>query len=131
MKPVSVMIVENNTDLRNTLRRAFEDHDYPTWTCQEPETAVSVFAAIHPSVVLLDLDIEWANPLELIDAWKDISPETRVIVESVTADAVRMQEAIDHGAQVFLIKPYSLTHLFELLEGENPAAIKVMGSTAA
>jgi two-component system, chemotaxis family, chemotaxis protein CheY len=120
MQPVSIMIVENNTDLRNTLRHAFEDRGYLTWTCHAPEIAVSIFAAIHPSVVLLDLDFEGARPMELLDAWKEMSPHTRVIVESTTADAHRMREAIDHGARAFLIKPYTLAPLFDLLEQEMP-----------
>ena len=120
MKPASIMIVETNSDLRNTLRHAFEDRGYLTWTCPAPEIAISIFAAVHPSVVLLDLDFEGANPLQMIDTWKQMAPNTRVIVESTTADAQRMREAIDHGAQAFLIKPYSLAPLFDLLEEQFP-----------
>lgn len=120
MKPLSIMIVENNTDLRNTLRHAFEDRGYLTWTCPAPEIAVSIFAAIQPSVVILDLDFEGPNPLRLIDAWRELSPNTRVIVESTATDAVRMREAMDRGAYAFLVKPYSLEPLFDLLEKEIP-----------
>jgi len=120
MKTVSIMIVENNTDLRNTLRHAFEDRGYLTWTCPGPEIALSIFDAVHPNVVLLDLDFEGTDPMALLDIWKDLSPKTLVIVESKTADARRMRDAIDHGAQAFLIKPYSLTPLFDMLEKDLP-----------
>jgi DNA-binding NtrC family response regulator len=116
----SIMIVENNADLRNTLRHAFEDRGYTTWTCPAPEIAVSIFRAVQPSIVIVDLDFEGFDVLPLIDAWREIAPHTRVIVESTTADADRMREALAHGAQAYLTKPYSLAPLFELLEKEIP-----------
>jgi len=58
--------------------------------------------------------------LHLLDIWRDIAPHTRVIVESTTADANRMREAMDHGAHAFLTKPYSLPPLFDLLEKDIP-----------
>ena len=120
MKATSIMIVETNPDLRNTLRHAFEDHGYLTWTCPGTEMAVSIFTAVHPSIVLLDLDFEGPSPLRLIYEWKAQSPTTRVIVESTTADAVRMREAMDHGAHAYLVKPYTLAPLFDLIEKNIP-----------
>src|SRR5258708_26467952 len=112
MRPATIMIVENNADLRDTLRHAFEDRGYKTWTCPAPEIAVSIFSAIRPSVVILDLDFEGFNSLPLIDALRELSPDTRVIVESKFADDKRMRDAIDHGALACLAKPYALPPLF-------------------
>jgi DNA-binding NtrC family response regulator len=120
MKPASIMIVENNTALRNILRHAFENRGYITWTCPAPEIAISIFSAIQPSIVILDLDFEGFNSLPLIDAWRVLSPETRVIVESTCTDDTRMQEAIVHGAHACLAKPFDLLPLFELLERDFP-----------
>src|SRR5690348_822241 len=106
--PVSIMIVENNNDLRNTLRHAFEDRGYLTWTCPVLEIASSIFEAIQPSIVILDLDLEGQNILDLIESWRRKAPHTRVIVESEKEDAFLMREALMHGAQAFLTKPYSL-----------------------
>jgi len=120
MKTASVMIVEKSTDLRNTLRHAFEDRGYLTWTCPALEIAVSIFAAVQPHVVLLDLDFEGPNSMHLIEIWKKTAPNTRIIVESTMADAGRMQEAMRHGAHAFLVKPYQLAPLFNLLEEDIP-----------
>jgi DNA-binding NtrC family response regulator len=116
------MIVENNSDLRNTLRNAFEGRGYLTWTCRAPEIAVSIFETIQPSVVILDLDFEEGHILDLLDIWRERSPQTRVIVESASSDAERMQEAMKHGAHAFLTKPFALAPLFHLLEDDIPPA---------
>ncbi len=120
MKYVSIMIVENNSDLRNTLRHAFEDRGYLTWSCRAPEIAVSLFETVRPTVVILDLDFEDGHSFDLLDIWRERSPKTRVIVESASSDAERMQEAMKHGAHAYLTKPYSLAPLIRLLENAFP-----------
>lgn len=106
--------------MRNTLRHAFEDRGYLTWTCPAPEIALSIFSAVHPNVVLLDIDFVGEKALDLLDIWRDEAPQTRVIVESAVADTTRMREAMDHGAAAYLVKPLSLAPLFDLLEQEVP-----------
>jgi DNA-binding NtrC family response regulator len=118
--PASIMIVENNIEYCNTLRYAFEDRGYITWICPGPEMAETIFSEIHPNFVLLDLDLEDPNPLELIAAWSELAPHTRVIVGITIPDVRRLREAIDHGAYAFLIKSFSLAPLFDLLEKEIP-----------
>jgi DNA-binding NtrC family response regulator len=122
VKSVSIMIVEDNSDLRNTLRHAFEDRGYLTWSCPTPEIAVSIFETVQPSIVILDLDFEGSQLFDLLDSWRKLSPTTRVIVESATADAERIQEAINHGAHAFFSKPYSLVPLLHFLENGVPPA---------
>ncbi len=116
-RPTSIMIVENNTDLRNTLRHVFEDRGYLTWTCPLPEIAISIFRAIQPSMIILDLDYEDCSAIQLLDDWLTQAPSTRIIVESVRED--RIQEAKDHGAREYLTKPYTLEPLYELIDHDE------------
>jgi DNA-binding NtrC family response regulator len=120
MKPASIMIVETDTDLRNTLRHAFETRGYLTWTCPFPEMAESIFTAILPDVVFLDLDLEGRDLILLIDAWKELAPQTCFVVEGLAADTLRMQEAIDHGARTYFVKAGPIGPLVNLLEKEHP-----------
>jgi DNA-binding NtrC family response regulator len=121
VKSVSIMIVENNSDLRQTLRHAFEDRGYLTWTCRNPDIAVSIFESIQPSVVILDLDFD-ENVLQILESWRLIAPDTRVVVESAEANTERIRAAMERGAHAFLTKPFSLVPLFQLLEDGMPPA---------
>jgi len=118
MKPVSIMIVDDNADYRDQLRHAFEDRGYLTWTCPGHEIAESIFAAIQPNIVVLDLDLGETNPLDLIDAWREMAPGTRILVELTVPDVHRLRQALDHGAHAFVIKTHSFAPLFDLLEKE-------------
>jgi len=120
MKPTSVMIVEYNTDLCDTLRHAFEDRGYITWTFPNPDIAVSVFSTIQPAVIVLDLDVAGSQAFEMMEACKVQCPEASLIVKSGTADSARMQKAKEHGAEAFLVKPYALAPLFEILDRKVP-----------
>ena len=112
------MIVEMDAQMRNYFRHAFIARGYKTWTCPWPEIANSIFTAVHPELILLDWDGRDARALELLDTWKKTDPETRVIIESDTADAPRMEMAMDHGADAFVVKSLSLVTLFHLIENE-------------
>jgi len=122
MKPASIMIIETDSDLRNTLRHAFETRGYLTWTCPIPEMAESIFTAILPDVVFLDLDLdlEGRDLILLIDAWKELAPQTCFIVEGHAADALRMHKAINHGARTCFVKAGPIGPLVNLLEKEHP-----------
>ena len=116
MKLASVIIVEDNTDLCETLRHAFEDRGFLTWTFPRAGTAESLVDALHPDVVLFDLDMQGEEALLYISAWKKQSPGTFVFVESSRGDAEHLRIAMDHGADGFFVKPFSLVPLFELLD---------------
>jgi DNA-binding NtrC family response regulator len=110
------MIVETNREMRNLLRHAFEHRGYLTWTCPSLEIAACVYEAIHPDVVLLDLDFEGLDCVTFLEMWHRESPKTKIIVESASNNKDRIDLAMEHGAHAFLQKPYSLPPLFELLE---------------
>ena len=116
MKLASVIIVENNNDVRNDLRHAFENRGFLTWTFPRAGIAESIVDALQPDVVLLDLDTQGDETLRYIREWKERSPHTCVIVESCAADAERLKGAMEHGADGFLVKPVSLAPLFEILD---------------
>jgi DNA-binding NtrC family response regulator len=120
MKPTSVMIVENNPDLRTTLRHAFEDRGFITWTFPSPEIAISIFSTFQPTVIILDLDVAGSQACEMIDTCREQCPLASLIVESNSEDSARMQEAMEHGAQAFLVKPYALAPLFEIINQKIP-----------
>lgn len=123
MKPTtSVVIVECNADLCNILRHAFVDRGYVTWTFPSPEIAVSIFSTIQPAVIVLDLDVAGSQAIKLIEFCRKQCPRAAIIVESGTADAERMREVLKHGAQAFLVKPYALAPLFEILDKKAPPA---------
>jgi DNA-binding NtrC family response regulator len=116
MKATSVMIVENNPDLRTTLRNAFEAHGYATWTFPSPEIAVCIFSTVQPTVIVLDLDVLGERAYEMIEACKVLCPNSSVIVECNTGDTAQGKKAVEHGAQAFIVKSHSLAPLFEILE---------------
>lgn len=116
----SILILENNLEMRTILQHTFESRGYMTWTCPMVELAPSIFEAAQPSVVILDLDIESLDCIHLIDEWHARSPQAKIVVESGDGNMDRIKLALDHGAHAFLAKPYSLAPLFELIETEIP-----------
>jgi CheY-like chemotaxis protein len=121
VKQTSVVIVECNTDLRHALRHAFEDRGYVTWTFPNPEIAFSIFTTIQPNVIVMDLDVPGVQSYEAIDACRKLCPNASLIVESTSFDHVREQEALNHGAQAFLVKRSGLPPLFAFFDKFFPS----------
>ena len=124
MKTVSIIIVENDSELRNKLRHAFESRGYVAWNCRDPEFVACLLESVQPSIIILDLDISdfEGDIFAVMGTWHTLSPKTRVIVESANSDAERMRKALVHGAEAFLTKPFSLDPLFNLLDNTISSA---------
>lgn len=120
-RSLSVIIVEQDGDLRKRLMDAFESRGYVTWTCPAPEVATCIAAAVRADIVLLDLDIAGPKALDFLKLWKEMAPDTRVVVESSEIDPETMRRMMEQGADAFVLKPLALSPLFNLLEiGEPP-----------
>ena len=73
MKPRSVIIVENNLDIRTQLMYAFEQRGYLTWTCPSTDVAVQLFSTILPDIVVMDLDLNDGEAMAILQTWKQVA----------------------------------------------------------
>ena len=115
-KKKSILVIEDDPQLMSNLIQAFERQGYYAWGCPWVERAHTIFTTVRPDFVFLDLDFGDSRRMELIEKCKMYSPKTQIIVESASADGDLRDRAMTHGADLFLVKPFSLQPLFELLE---------------
>jgi DNA-binding NtrC family response regulator len=112
----SILIVEPESEMRERLKQAFESRGYRTWTCPAADVALECLATVQPQVMLVNLDGSEAWALELLEGLQRQRMAVRVIVGSAHADPTRMREIMDRGAYAFLLRPFSIEPLFDLLE---------------
>ena len=75
--------------------------------------------AVHPDVVLVDLNLPDRDGPELISALREAIPESKLVVVSGYDDEYRVAEALRAGAHGYLLKTSTLT---ELIDGIRTAA---------
>ncbi len=105
-----VLVVEDEAEIRDTLRRYLEAQGYKVREAEDGTSALRDFDAFKPDVVLLDLmlpDIDGVTVCQEIRR----NQTTPVIVVSARGDEKTKILALDQGADDYLTKPFSMNEL--------------------
>ncbi|MBQ9828502.1 MAG: response regulator transcription factor [Lachnospiraceae bacterium] len=112
-KPV-VLVVEDDTPVRNLMITTLKTHDYKYLTAANGSEAVMMASSHNPDVVFLDLglpDIDGVDVIRQIRSWSNMP----IIVISARSDDADKIEALDAGADDYLTKPFSVEELLARL----------------
>ena len=112
-KPL-ILVVEDDTAVRNLITTTLKAHDYRYLTAVNGESAVLEASSHNPDVILLDLglpDIDGIDIIRQIRSWS----MTPIIVISARSEDTDKIEALDNGADDYLTKPFSVDELLARL----------------
>jgi DNA-binding NtrC family response regulator len=114
--PLSVLVVDDDATIRETVAEYFESIGYQTRTASAATEARQLVAAHAPDVALVDLRLPDASGLRLLEALKADDPEIEVIFLTGHADVATAVKAMQQGAADFLEKPVDLESLGAAVE---------------
>ena len=109
-KNASVLIVEDESAVRGLLSTALELRGYRVLKATSGNQALLEATSGNPDVVLLDLglpDIDGIEVIEKIRTWSSLP----IMVVSARLDDADKVEALDAGADDYLVKPFSVEEL--------------------
>lgn len=112
-KPV-VLVVEDDSAVRNLITTTLRAHDYKFITAINGESAIMEASSHNPGVVLLDLglpDIDGVEVIKRIRSWSNMP----IIVISARSEDSDKIEVLDNGADDYLTKPFSVEELLARL----------------
>ena len=122
-EPVTVLVVDDTTPIRNLLRRILEE-DYAVHTAPDGETALESFARHRPEIVILDVSMPGPSGLDVVrELRRRGEDEAVVIMLTATDDQTLKAQALNLGANDYLTKPF---HKGELLARVGAAARQVL-----
>ena len=106
MKPLTFLLVDDNTPSRLALREVVAAH--PGWQviadAGDGLAAVSLAATHNPDIVLMDIAMPRMNGLQATRQIKTAAPETRVILFSAYANRGFQTGSAEAGADFFIQK---------------------------
>lgn len=113
----SVLVVDDEPDIRNLLQEILEDEGYNVSTADNAAAAQDCIAESTPDLVLLDIWMPDTDGVTLLKAWQG-SGELAfpVIMISGHGTVETAVEATRHGAVDFIEKPVSLAKLLLTVE---------------
>ncbi len=112
---ISLLIVEDNTELRELLAR-YLGEQYHCVTAATAEEAVAALARSYFNLILTDVILPGASGLELCQIARAKYPEAIVIIMSASPDLHYEVEATRQHAFNYLRKPFSISQLESTLE---------------
>ena len=109
-----VLVVEDDTSVRNLITTTLKVHDYRYLIAPNGQAAILEASSHNPDIVLLDLglpDMDGVAVIEKIRSWSN----TPIIVISARSEDTDKIDALDAGADDYLTKPFSVEELLARL----------------
>lgn len=105
-----ILVVDDEPQLTRVLRTGLKSHGYDVRTAADGLSGFETFNDWHPDLVITDLAMPNMNGLELCRKVRAVSP-VPIIVLSAKGEEKTKVEALDIGADDFVIKPFGIDEL--------------------
>ncbi len=125
-RPASVLIVEDEANMRMTLTDILRDEGYEVSAAACGEEAVEMCSKRGYDVVLMDVRMPGMDGVEAFRRIRNHAPGIRVIMMSAYSVDELKEAALDEGAIAFLAKPLDVEQLIKLIGEVKDTVILVV-----
>lgn len=119
MTKAPILLIDDDTELLEVYEKIFRLKGFQVLTCSSSLDTLKLIRDRTFSVVVSDIIMPKMNGMELLDAIKEIRPETEVIMLTAEDSISGAVEAVKKGAFSYLVKPADID---ELLSNVRKAA---------
>jgi two-component system nitrogen regulation response regulator NtrX len=112
---LEVLVVDDDSDIRRTLRGVLEDEGYEVAEAGDGASALAALEQRRFDAVLLDVKMPGMGGLEALHMIREQAPHTGVIMVSGESTISTAVQAIKRGAFDFIEKPVDPEHLLRVL----------------
>lgn len=114
MNRLQILVVEDDTPVRNLITTTLKTHEYKYITAGNGEGAIRQASTCNPDIILLDLGLPDMDGVEVIKTIRTWSNVPIIVISARSEDADKI-EALDNGADDYLTKPFSVEELLARL----------------
>ncbi len=114
---LKLMIVDDSTIIRSRIQRAYDSDKFSVVAvASNGVDAIAQFKQFQPQVVTMDLTMPEMDGINCIEKLIELNPELLILVVSALSDQATGIEALQKGANGFLLKPFSDEDLRDALD---------------
>lgn len=114
MNKTTILVVEDDTPVRNLITTTLKMHDYKYLTAKDGASAIMEASSYNPDIILLDLGLPDMDGIEVIKKIRTWSNSPIIVISARSEDSDKI-EALDCGADDYLTKPFSVEGLLARL----------------
>lgn len=116
--PLRVMLVDDHALVRSAIRQALSAPDIDVVAeCATAEEVLERALALHPDVILLDIDLPGMSGVEVVRELAPRLPHTKIVMLTVSTERRHLIEAVRHGAAGYLTKDLATDALVRAIRG--------------
>lgn len=132
MPPTRVMIVDDHTLMRSGLKLMLANQPdiEVVGEAADGETALVLFEAARPDLVLLDVSMPGLGGLGCLKKIKEIAPETKVILLTMHEDVRYLKEGFEAGASGYVLKKAADDVLYQAIRTVSAGEVFMQANMA-
>jgi len=112
---ITILIVEDDPDLRESLAAALRDEGYHVVWAQDADEAIASVKAHKASMIFMDICLPDMNGVEVYKAIKKIQPAVTTVMMTGFFVQDLVDEAISAGAYDILYKPFTVDDILKMI----------------
>jgi len=112
-----MLIVDDSLFARENMKKAIpKDLIEVVGEASRGFVAINMAKNLQPDIITLDIAMPGMSGLSALEELKKVSPKSKIIMCSAMGQEPLIKEALDGGADDFIIKPFSKEKVKEILE---------------
>lgn len=104
---MTILLVDDNNKFRTFLKKMLQSSIYnleAIYECEDGESAISMFSALNPDWVLMDIKLPSIDGLEATRLIREKNPDAKIIILTQYNDTEYREVATKVGASNFFLK---------------------------
>jgi nitrogen regulation protein NR(I) len=117
-----LLLIDDEADVQYSFRRIFDAPDIELTTASSGEEALKLIPKLQPDLVLMDIRMGGMSGLETLKQIRKTQPKLLVILMTAYGTTQTAIEAMKYGAYDYLLKPFDVPKLKQLVAAALKAA---------
>lgn len=114
---MKIMIVDDSMYIRSVLTKILQDAGHTVCgEAQSSSEAIELYNELKPDVVTMDIIMPDMNGITAVKKIKSIDPDAKIIMISAMEQKPLTMEAINAGANDYIVKPFTAEHVLAALK---------------
>lgn len=111
-----VLIIDDNTNMRETLSDVLEEKGYKTATAKTAHEGIQAARKSFFNIVLIDINLPDKTGLELLKEFRRAYPSRINIMITASATLKNAVDALNLGADAYVLKPIDFIKLDQIMK---------------
>jgi DNA-binding NtrC family response regulator len=113
---ITILIVEDDDDLREALAAALRDEGYTVIAVRDADEAIASVQAHKVNIIFMDICLPGLNGVEVYKAVKKIRPKATTVMMTGFFVQDLINAAISAGAYDILYKPFAMDDILKMIK---------------